>query len=56
MCLDNYEMVMIIILLVCCFLMICLLVLGIIEFRKSNKEFEALVSERRRMNEQLLKK
>lgn len=56
MCLDNYEMVMVIILLGCSFIMIYILILGILEFRKSNKEFEAFVNERKKMNRQLSKK
>lgn len=55
MCLDNYEMVMIVILSAGSLIMLYVLILGIIEFRKSNKEFEALVRKKKEMNNQLKK-
>lgn len=55
MCLDNYEIVMIIILSGCSLMMLYIVGLGILEFRKSNKEFEAMLQEKRRINNQLKK-
>lgn len=55
MCLDNYEIVMIVILSCCSLMMLYIIGLGILEFRKSNKEFEALLQEKRRINNQLKK-
>jgi hypothetical protein len=53
MCLDNYETVMIVILSGCSLMMLYIVGLGIIEFRKSNKEFDDILREKRRMNNQL---
>lgn len=55
MCLDNYETVMIVILSGCSLMMLYIVGLGIIEFRKSNKEFETMLRERQEMNNQLKK-
>jgi biopolymer transport protein ExbB/TolQ len=56
MYLDNYEIVMIVILSGCSLILLIVVGLGIFEFRKSNKEFEEILREKRRMNNQLKRK
>jgi cell division protein FtsL len=55
MCLENYEDYLIVFLLICDFVMAVILVKGCIEFRKANAEFEAMVREKREMNNQIKK-
>lgn len=55
MYINNYEIVIIIVLSVFSLILIFIVILGIIEFRKSNKRFEAILREKQRMNNQLRK-
>lgn len=55
MYLENYEDTLIIVLLICDAVMAFFLIKSCLEFRKINKEFETMVSEKREMNNQLKK-
>ena len=56
MCIDYYEIVMLVILWISSLILLFIVILGIIEFRKSNNEFEATLRERQKMNNQLKNK
>lgn len=55
MYINNYEIVIMIVLSVFSLILIFIVILGTIEFRKSNKRFEAILREKQRMNNQLRK-
>lgn len=56
MCIEYYDALLIAGLLAGTGMMLYILILGIIEYRKAIKEFEGFVRERHEMNRQLSKK
>ena len=56
MCIEYYDALLIAGLLAGTGMMLYILILGIIEYRKAIKEFEGFVRERQEMNRQLFKK
>lgn len=56
MYLENYEDSLVVFLLICDIVMVLFLVKSFIEFRKANKEFEAMMREKRATNNQFKKK
>jgi len=55
MYINNYEIVIMIVISIFSLILLFMVIVGIVEFRKSNKEFEAILREKQRMNNQLRK-